>query len=248
MPLAIAGITLAVVGYLLWSSGSVAAFEYLVSFLNPVFSLVIAVIGLYLFGREGIVRDDMLHTTGFVLSLGIAVMTLAEVAESIIGTAVNPGEFYFAVALLQLPGLLMWTIGVTGYLFVFNRIVMRIDARRVVFALTGAALAVVVAVRLGSLMTIPQRSLIETLTSLPVLLSSTVILLSLVVLVFRFRAGVVAVPMGLLLLSMALFLFQSLLWCSFALGPLDPLVRGTTLESYVVLGMALLTVSQIEAV
>lgn len=248
MFLAIVGIIVALVGWLLWAFGLAASFEYLVSYVNPMFSAVIGVTGLYLFGRQGMARDDMLPTTGLVLSLGIAVMALGEGAESIIGTAADPGEFYFAVALLQLPGLFLWSIGIIDYLFVFNRIVMSLDARRIAFGLIGTAVVVVAGLRLGSLMAIAQRSLIETLTSIPVLLFSVLIVLSLAFLAFQFRAGVIALPMGLLLLSFVLFLLQTLLWCSFAFGPLDPLVRGMALESYLVLGMALLTISRIDAV
>ncbi|NWF96275.1 MAG: hypothetical protein HXY34_09030 [Candidatus Thorarchaeota archaeon] len=214
--------------------------------IGPTVPLAVGLTGLVGYMREGVIREDMLHTMGLVMSLGLTVAALPETAISIVYPLPDTAQFQFAVALLQVPVMLLWAIGVVGYVFIFNRVVPASRPKT-----TAAVLATILGLIIFTIKTLvslfipPPDAVLATICGF-LALCLAVIVGSVTALLWHFRTGKMRIPLILMLFAMIILLSLNIGWCSSLVSPLHPMIRGLTAEAYLALGLSLTILSRID--
>ncbi len=237
--LGMAAISVPAIGISLWQIGQLGIFGQALIFVSPVTTLCIGSISLIRFASEGVIRDDMIHTMCVAVALGLTLLTLAEVALSMISVLAGSTLFYLVIAFLQFPGLLLWTAGILGYVIVFNRVISLMPQKRLLLILISVSLVSVFSLKVASLLFCEPRGVIESLSCIPIAVCLVMMTGALIMIQWLFRGGRIHYPFGAMLSAVIFYMLQSILWCTLSESPLSPLVRGMALESYLFLGISL---------
>ncbi|MEM2143488.1 MAG: hypothetical protein QXQ81_09555 [Candidatus Thorarchaeota archaeon] len=234
---------LALIALYALSVGAPELIRDLLLIVGPVCPLVVGTFGVLLFGRGALTGADILHFMCLTISLGLVVLTLPESATSIVTVTQDPHLFYFAVTLLQIPGVLLWTTGIVSYLLTLMRTLRRAQMQNVLVLLLVVTVSIVIAERAILMAMTPRIDILESIVSIPV--AVVTILLSLIVITWQFRGGVIAVPFAVLTLTLFIFVVRDLISVLVVLGPTDPTVRLLAVEAYLLAGVALIGFEQI---
>ncbi|MEM4734785.1 MAG: hypothetical protein QXS20_03625 [Candidatus Thorarchaeota archaeon] len=236
---------LALIALYALSVGAPELIRDLLLIVGPVCPLVVGTFGVLLFGRGALTSADILHFMCLTISLGLVVLTLPESATSIVTVTQDPHLFYFAVTLLQIPGVLLWTTGIVSYLLTLMRTLRPAQMPKSLVLLLVVTVATVIAERAILMVMTPRSDILETIVSIPVSVAVVTILLSLIVITWQFRGGVIAVPFAVLTLTLFIFVVRDLISVLVVLGPTDPTVRLLAVEAYLLAGVALIGFEQI---
>ncbi|MCF2136823.1 MAG: hypothetical protein K9W43_06210 [Candidatus Thorarchaeota archaeon] len=213
-------------------SGNLQAFTYIVLFLGPVLTIVIGTIGIRKYSQSGeIIGSDQFSAMNSFFALGVIVLTLSEAMATIVWFLPNPVDYLSIIFILQLPGLLLWALGVTSY---FQGCIATIGN----IAVKKAHMAVVVAAIITSIIItqLSNSSIVVILSEGPALVVLLISAYSLGWLLWSFRHGTLRVHIGLLLLATGIFLAQNLAWNIFGVLPTQELARILTIEAYLAIG------------
>jgi hypothetical protein len=205
------------------------------------------ILGLNAFGGESLVKDDSFHALNVWMALGLVVFSLSEIAGVIIHFIGGPEEILFTVGLVQLPALLLWGLGVLGYLRSSNSALGVSKDRMWTRIILGASIAVLVLVVAETLF-IPGQSLLYTGISVPMVVGLGIILLALGRMLWTLRGGLIARPLILMFLGVLLYFIRSLFWSFVIYCPGSPFDYVTAIESYVLIGASLIAASRLEEV
>jgi hypothetical protein len=215
--------------------------------LAPTSALAFGLYGMNLFGRDGFVKDDRFVTMNVWLSLGLVVLTLSEIAGIAMGIVGSPEQVCFTVGLVQMPGLLLWGLGIISYLRSVNLSLDLIEGERLwpilVFVIVMGSLVVVAAVIVSS----PERSPLTVLVSAPTMIWLGIILSIITGLTWTLRGGFLIRPLSLLLIAILIGFVRSVLWVASDFcegGALDDLFA---IESYLLVGASLIEAAKMEA-
>jgi hypothetical protein len=232
---------------LVWT-GNEEALQAAGVLLAPTVALALGLFGMNLFGRDGFVKDDRFVTMNVWLSLGLVVLTLSEVAGIAMGIVGSPEQVCFTVGLVQMPGLLLWGLGIISYLRSVNLSLDLIEGERLwpilVFVIVMGSLVVVAAVIVSS----PDRSPLTVLVSAPTMIWLGIILSIIAGLTWTFRGGLLVRPLVLLLIAFLIGFGRSMLWVASDFcegGGLDDVLA---LESYLLVGAALIEAAKLETI
>lgn len=211
----------------------------LLTFLAPTSALAFGLLGVNLFGRAAPMNGDRFRSLGLWLGLGLIVLTLAEIAGVVLTMMGPPEMVCFTVGLVQLPGFLLWGLGVIGYLQAVNESLNKVTSERLWPILVFASVMGSLALMAASIIAFPERSPLSILVSAPTVLWFAVIVVILLWLVWTFRNGFLWRPMALLLLGTAICLIRGVLALGTNIcdsGFLDDLLA---IMAYFVIGAAL---------
>ena len=214
----------------------------------PVSALIMGFIGLVIFGREDFRREDRFHLMNLFFSLGLVLYAISEVAASLLASQEGSEAYLFTVSLIQMPGLILWAIGVLGYLRASNSVLETTDDRKLVGTMIVVPTVAMLILATLVLLLNPARNPIEVLTTSPLAIGMGVIALALGYLVIVFRGGKLARPIGLAFIAILVLTMQIVLWCCVGLSPIDPLGQLVRTEAYIVLGIALTSAKAIEVI
>lgn len=199
---------------------------------GPTSSLLAGLLGMRRFSEKGeMIGADPFAAMNSFFGLGMIVLTLSETITSAIWLLPDQSDYLSIIFILQIPGLLLWTIGVANYFQGCMIVLSKNGSRRVIGAVVVA--------------TFITTGIVERLShSQPVLLLAIgavlIILLtsiySLTWLVWLFRGGTLRVSLGLLLIATLLFFSQYLAWNVLGMMPTSGLVRALTIMSYLIIG------------
>ncbi len=229
-----------VTGVCLWLIGRVDSVSYALNLISPITALSIGTMGLLIFAFEGVIRDDMIHTMCVAIAMGLTLLTLAEIALVMVSILAGSTLFYVVMAFLQLPGLIIWTAGVLGYVYVFNRVVNIMQQTRLAISIISGSIVALLVVKVIAILYYGTRGVIESLVCLPIEICLLMMISSLIMIIWLIRGGTLRYPFGTMLFAVILYAVQSLLLYDLMESPLSPLVRGIAFESYVLLGISLI--------
>ncbi|TFF95882.1 hypothetical protein EU546_02500 [Candidatus Thorarchaeota archaeon] len=246
LALMLAGALLAVAAAVLSFSGNNILLGAITLLLAPTSALAFGLFGMNLFGRDGLAKKDTFVAMNVSLALGLVILTLAEIAGISMTVIGSPEQLCFTVGLVQLPGLLLWGLGIISYLKSVNLSLDLIEGERLwpilVFVTVMGSLMVVAAVIVSD----PERSPLTVLVSAPTGIWLGIILAIVTGLVWTFKRGLLVRPLLLLMLAMLVAFVRSLLWIVSDFcegGPLDDLFA---IESYLLVGASLVESAKLE--
>ncbi|MFW9925605.1 MAG: hypothetical protein ACFFDM_02445 [Candidatus Thorarchaeota archaeon] len=241
------GLAILVISLILYWAGSISSLLIIVTLLSPIVALMLGILGLNAFGHESLVKDDRFHSLNVWMALGLIVFSLSEIASGIIHYTGNSIEICFAVGLVQMPALLLWGLGVIGYLRSSNSALGISNTDSILqFVITLASIAglaslVVVAV-------LNPLQILYTAISIPLIIGLSVILIALGSLIWTLRSGLMVRPLILLFLGVLLFFIRILFWSFVNYCPGSPFDYVTAIESYILIGASVLAASKLDEI
>ncbi|MHA1246978.1 MAG: hypothetical protein ACTSPE_06600 [Candidatus Thorarchaeota archaeon] len=232
------GVLLAAVGLVLYLTGNAALFQIMVLVAGPLVAMGTGLFGLRRFARGGIIGHDQFSTMNGLFALGLTVLSLSELLATVIALVPGQQPSFFTVTLLQFPGVLLWVVGAAGYYHACLHTIGCSSGGR-----TAAFVSVTTAVLLTALSAfgverLEGRDVFELLAYVPTAACLIIAVLLLLKLGWTFRGGRIRVPLFILAFGAILFLIQIVLWGTFGVIPIDPVVRALAVEAYVVIGIA----------
>jgi len=202
--------------------------------------------GLYHFGRESLAKEDRFNQMNVFFSLGLVLFAISEVAAGFLGGQEGSEAFHFIIGLIQLPGLLLWAIGVLGYLRSSNSALGVTSDTKLVGSLIVIPTVFVTIVASATLMVSPARNPVEILATAPLTIGLGFVMCALVVILWIFREGKLAQPIFLAFLTLVLVFIRIAAWCFVGFSPLEPVGRLLGAEAYVLLGASISAAKGIE--
>ncbi len=240
------GLVILLVSVILYYSGDALSLSIFSSFLAPIAAFFLGVAGLNAFGRESLVKDDRFHSLNVWMALGLIVFSLSEIAGVILHT-LGSTEIIFTIGLVQLPALLLWGLGVLGYLQSSNSALGVAGNNmwpRVILIGTIAGLGLFVLETLF----IPSSGLLLIGISVPMVVGLSIILIALGRLLWTLRGGLIAIPLILLFLGVLLYFIRNLFWSFITYAPGSPFDYVIATEAYVLIGASIIAASRLEKV
>jgi hypothetical protein len=234
------GILILIAGLFLISSGESEFLSVVNSVLAPLMALFLGIIGLQSYGKDSSTKDDRFYSMNLWLAIGLLMLSFAEIAKTLVSYSMNPAEIILIVSLTQLPGLLLWGIGILQYLRSLNSALGYAKSSNLWIGLfLTATLASIILITINtSLFT--TIGFFENIVLSPIIVGLALFSIITIGLVGIFREGVLAKPLFLILGSLILYLVRCLLWLYTDTGldaPTDGLI---TIESFILCGAALL--------
>ena len=144
------------------------------------------------------------------------------------------------VALAQIPGLILWGIGIVQYLRSLNSSLGFVKSNNLwiglflIAALSTISLVVIIVTQFTTI------DLVESLVLSPIIAGLTLLAIITATLVWIFRKGTLAKPLFLLLGALALYLVRILLWIFVDASLESPTDGVIAIESFILCGGALL--------
>lgn len=242
----LSSVTILIASVVLWINNEHTLLLGLGMALAPLTAVIIGLFGLTTYGREDFRREDRFHLMNIFFSLGLVLYAISEIAAGLLASQEGSEAYLFTVSLIQMPGLILWAIGVLGYLRASNTVLQKADDRTLVGGMivipSAAMMLLVIVVMIVS----PERNPIEVLTTSPLAIGMGAITVAMAYVLAVFRGGKLAIPIGLAFIALLVLTMQIILWCCFGLSPVEPLGQLVRTEAYIILGAALVTARSIE--
>ena len=242
------GLVILIISEVLYFTGMNSLLSVLTTALSPIIALFLGIIGLNFFGRESLVKEDRFHAMNVWMALGLIVFSLSEIAGVLIRISESPVEICFTVGLVQMPALLLWGLGVVGYLRSSNSALGVFNGNRMgsIIVLVTALSSLVLVVIMTLLN--PGQNILITFVSVPMIIGLGMILSILGGIVWILREGLIARPLVLMFFGVLLLLVRSLFWGFVAYCPGSPFDYLTASEGYILVGASLAASSRLDDV
>ena len=209
----------------------------------PVTGLLIGIMGISFFGRESFLKEDRYHTLNVWLALGLIFFSLADITTILVYMSPNSSEICFAIGLIQIPGLLLWALGVAGYLKSLDSSLRLTEGSQLWIAL--GIITVLASLSLVVIFTIlfPSRNLLASIVSVPILVVLGLLICITTGIFWIFKEGYISRPILLLIFGITLLLARSIFWQieDFCNG--NALNQIAAIESYLIIGASFLLAS-----
>jgi len=239
------GILILVTSALLIAVGLDALTFSVTSILAPIISLFIGILGISFFGRESFLKEDRYHTLNVWLALGLVFFSLADVTAILVYFNENARQISFTIGLVQIPGLLLWSLGILGYLKSLNSSLKLTEGTQlwlalgVITTLTSLSLVVIFAILF------PSRNLLSIIVSVPIVVVLGLILCIICGILWIFKDGYMAKPILLLLFGIILLFIRSIFWQAEDYLSGNPINQIIAIESYLLVGASFLMASEL---
>ncbi|MGQ4911817.1 MAG: hypothetical protein ACP6KW_06550 [Candidatus Thorarchaeota archaeon] len=211
----------------------------LLTVLGPVVSLALGMLGMSLFGKDSIGRGDGFMSFGLWLSLGLVVLTLAEIAGVVLGLAGGQDYTFFTIGLMQMPGFMLWGIGIIGYLKSVNQSIDMVHSERLWPILVSVMVMGSLALVAIAMSLFPDQSILMILVGAPTFLWFLIASILVGGLLWVFREGFLARPMAILLIGVMICLIRGVFWLTTDHSQFDVIDDFLAIESYFAVGAAL---------
>ncbi|TFG97626.1 hypothetical protein E4H12_08130 [Candidatus Thorarchaeota archaeon] len=228
----IAGLLFAAIGRDTWFLGITMVFA-------PLIALSFGASGLRIYAKDTVNKDDRFNTMNLWLAIGLIMLSFAEIAVTLVRLSLNPPQMALIIALVHLPGLLLWGIGIIQYLRSLNSSLGFIDANKLWMGLFLFATLTTLSLIVITVIQFPVIGPIEIMVLSPIIVGISVFTIITTGLVWIFRNGSLVKPLFFILGALLLYFVRSLLWlfADTTLGsPIDGLFA---IESFILCGTAL---------
>jgi len=115
-----AGLIILITSLLLITTGNDQLLLVITSVLAPLVALFLGIMGLRIYGKESGTKADKFSTLNLWLAIGLIMLSLAEIAGTLVGLSQSPQQMILVIALAQMPGLILWGLGIIQYLRSLN--------------------------------------------------------------------------------------------------------------------------------
>ncbi|MFW9844645.1 MAG: hypothetical protein ACFFEV_08715, partial [Candidatus Thorarchaeota archaeon] len=206
----------------------------------PLTALFLGVIGLRIYGRDSDSKDDRFNSFNYWFAIGLIILSLAEIAGSLVSLSLEPEQMILIVALVQLPGLLLWGIGILQYLRSLNSALGYIKPQNLWIGLFLATALSTISLVVIIITQFPMVGLIESIVLSPIIVGLAIYVIITSILVGIFRRGLLAKPLFLILGALLLYLVRCILWVATDVGLQAPTDKLIATEAFILCGAALL--------
>jgi len=234
------GLIILITSLLLITTGNDQLLLVITSILTPLVALLLGIMGLRIYGKELAIKDDKYNTLNLWLAIGLIMLSLAEIAGTLVGLSQSPNQMILIVALAQMPGLILWGIGIIQYFRSLNSSLGLVTVNNrwigffVIVILSTISLVVIIVTQFTTI------GLVESLILSPIIVGLTLLTIIITILVWIFRKGTLAKPLFLILGTLALYLIRVLLWIFVDTSLESPTDGVIAIESFILCGGALL--------
>ncbi|MHA3963457.1 MAG: hypothetical protein AM325_007945 [Candidatus Thorarchaeota archaeon SMTZ1-45] len=242
------GIFILVVSGILVMVGFDALVFSAASIIAPMVALSIGIMGISFFGRESFLKEDRFHTLNVWIAFGLIFFCLADITAILVYMNENSAQICFTIGLVQIPGLLLWALGIVGYLKSLNSSLKLTEGTQlwlalgVITTLTSLSLVVIFAILF------PSRNLLSTIVSVPIIVVLGLILCIISGTLWIFRDGYLARPLLLLFFGVALLFMRSVIWQVEDYCSGSSFSQITAIESYLLVGASFLIASKLNII
>ncbi len=224
---------------LLSMTGYVDALLVLLSILTPLTAFLIGTLGLRLFGRESEMRHDMFHSVNLWISIGLIMLSLSEIAAILVSLTAGSLQIEATIGLVQIPGLLLWGLGILQYLRSVNSSLEFAETGRLwTSLLVIVSLSTLVLIGINALY-MPWIGAIENVVLSPIIVGQGMLAIITLGLVWTFRHGEIARPLVLVFCGFLLYLVRTVHWAFTITTIGTPLNSIIAVEAYIFFGAAL---------
>lgn len=234
------GLIILITSLLLITTGNDQLLLVVTSVLAPLVALFLGIMGLRIYGKESSYKDDKYNTLNLWLAIGLIMLSLAEIARTLVGLSQSPHQMILVIALAQMPGLILWGLGIIQYLRSLNSSLGFIKSNNLwigIFLITALSTISLVVIIVTQFTTI---GIVESLVISPIIIGLALLTIITTILVWIFRKGTLAKPLFLLLGALALYLIRILLWIFVDASLESPTDGVIAIESFMLCGGALL--------
>ncbi|MFW9963825.1 MAG: hypothetical protein ACFFCX_09695 [Candidatus Sifarchaeia archaeon] len=242
------GIFILVVSAILVLVGFSALVYSASSIVAPVVALGIGIMGISFFGRESFLKEDRYHTLNVWVAFGLIFFCLADITTILVYMNENSAQICFTIGLVQIPGLLLWSMGIVGYLKSLNSTLKLTEGTQlwlalgVITTLTSLSLVVILAILF------PSRNLLSTIVSVPIIVVLGVIVCIISGTLWIFKDGYIARPLLLLLFGVILLFLRGVIWQFEDYCSGNSFSQITAIESYLFVGASFLIASKLNII
>lgn len=239
VPAFILGLIILAVFVLLSITGYVDALLILFSIMTPITAFLLGTLGLRLFGRESEMRHDTFHSVNLWISIGLIMLSLSEIAAILVSLTAGPLQIEATIGLVQMPGLLLWGVGIFQYLRSVNSSLEFTETGKLWMSLlVVASLATLVLIAANALY-LPWIGAIENVVLSPIVVGQGILAIITLGLVWTFRHGEIARPLVLVFCGFLLYLVRTVHWAFMISTIGTPLNSIMAVEAYIFFGAAL---------
>lgn len=234
------GLIILVTSLLLITTGNDQLLLVITSVLAPLVALFLGIMGMRIYGKDSGTKDDKFNTLNLCLAIGLIMLSLAEIAGTLVGLSQSQNQLILIVALAQMPGLILWGLGIIQYIRSLNSSLGFVKSNNrwigvfLIATLSTISLVVIIVTQFTTI------GLVESLILSPMIVGLTLLTIITTILVWIFRKGILAKPMFLLLGALALYLIRVLLWLFVDTSLESPTDGVIAIESFILCGGALL--------
>jgi len=234
------GLIVLIVSLLLTTTGNDELLRVITSVLAPMIALILGLMGLKIYGMESDIKDDKFNTMKLWLAIGLIILSLAEIAGTLVSLLQDSQQIILIVALVQMPGLILWGLGIIQYLRTLNSSLGFVKAKNLwigvvlIIAFSTIGLVSIIATQLIAI------SLIESIVLSPIIVGLILFTIITSILVWIFRKGALAKPLFLILGALVLYLVRSIFWLLVDASLGSPMDGVIAIESFILCGAALI--------
>jgi len=234
------GLIVLIVSLLLTTTGNDELLRVITSVLAPMIALILGLMGLKIYGMESDIKDDKFNTMKLWLAIGLIILSLAEIAGTLVSLLQDSQQIILIVALVQMPGLILWGLGIIQYLRTLNSSLGFVKAKNLwigvvlIIAFSTIGLVSIIATQLIAI------SLIESIVLSPIIVGLILFTIITSILVWIFRKGALAKPLFLILGALVLYLVRSIFWLLVDASLRSPMDGVIAIESFILCGAALI--------
>lgn len=201
-------------------------------------ALLAALVGIGLFARGGLMREDRFRIMNLAVSVGLVFFFIADLANYALSQATLSDMLSLGIDLIQLLGLLFWVIGIVGYFKASNQVLEYMSMKVMWIVLIGSSALCSFLVLLWESEHVIQLDLLESVIKTPFMFGLALVVASMAALFWIFRTGRLSLPLGLGLAGVFLMMAQTMA-LEFVCQCAAPYTRILTVEAYLFLGASL---------
>ncbi len=214
--------------------------------ITPIIALILGLISLRTYAGRSEARNDRLNILNLWLSVGLIMFCLAEITSTLARVTESTQQMILTMLFIQIPGILLWGLGITQYLKSLNNAIRIVDNEKLWMALVIVACIFSIGLMLIVTLYLPPVYLLERVILAPLIIGLVLFSSITLGLVWVFRDGLLSRPMIFILLSFSLLTIRGIFWMvtNFQIDtPIDSLIA---IEVYILCGAALILSRDLE--
>jgi len=212
----------------------------ILSIITPLAAFGIGVVGLRIYAEKSEARNDRLNVLTLWLSMGLIMFSLAEITGTLAKLTQTTQQMILTMIMIQIPGILLWGLGIVQYLSSLNAAMKISDSGRLWSVLIGLEGVSSIGLILVMAFLFPDTYLIERIILSPIIIGLLLFSVISLGLVWIFRDGLLSRPLLFIFMSFSLLAIRTILWATSEFQVNTPLDSLMAIEVYVFCGAALL--------
>ena len=234
------GFAVLLISVLLIAIGIEYPVTIILSIITPLAAVIIGVIGLRIYADRFEARNDRLNVLTLWLSMGLIMFSLAEITGTLAKLTQTTQQMILTMIMIQIPGILLWGLGIIQYLSSLNEAIKISDSGRLWSVLVTIAGVSSIGLILVIAFQFPDTYLLERIILSPIIIGLFLFSFITLGLVWIFRDGLLSKPLLFIFMAFSLLAIRIISWAITEFQVNTPLDSLMAIEVYVFCGAALL--------